>query len=205
MYSIQTITAPATLPVSTSDLHNFMRLNDTTEDALLTAWLTAAVDLYQSDSREILISTGYRLNLDNWPGQQSINFPYSISATPMICLPVYPVTAVASVQYLDTTATWQTLSGTTIDLTNSPSRIVLPVSLPQLHPTQLPSVQVNFTAGYANAAAVPALPALLVKLIASHWYGNREAFGETAMNEVPAGFHAIASQRRLNYLSNWNQ
>jgi len=192
MYSIQTVTPAASLPVSTADLHAFMRLNDTTEDALLSAWLAAAVDLYQQDTREILISTVFRLNLDSWPGQQ------------VIYLPVYPVTAVASVEYLDTTAAWQTLGGTSIDMTNSPSRIVLPASLPQLHATQLPTVRVNFTAGYANAAACPALPALLVKLVASHWYGNREAFGENTLNEVPKGFTAIASQRRLNYLSNWN-
>jgi hypothetical protein len=187
-----------------------MRLNDTTEDAILLAWLTAAVDLYQTDTREILISTGYRLNLDNWPGQQQYNSstypqpPNYAPACQVIYLPVYPVTAVASVEYLDTTATWQTLSGAAIDLTNSPSRIVLPASLPQIHATQVPAVRVNFTAGYANAAACPALPALLIKLIASHWYGNREAFGETTLNEVPKGFTAIASQRRLNYLTNWN-
>ena len=109
MYSVQTITGPATLSVSTQNLHDHLRLNDTTEDALLTAWLTAAVDLYQQDTREVLTSTAFRLNLDNWPCQyKNACLSNDAAANRVIYVSVYPVTSVASVEYLDTTGTWQT-------------------------------------------------------------------------------------------------
>lgn len=204
MYSITVVTPNATLPVSVADLHAHLKNNDTTEDALLTLWIQAASDLYTMDTNEVLMTTDYQLWLDGFPNQQRHAY-HNSPPQPVIYVPLYPVTAIASVEYLDPTAAWQTLDNTSLDLNHSPARVILPSNLPVLHASQLPAVRVNFTAGYANAASIPSLPVTLVKLIAAHWYEQRNAYTETNLKDIPAGFKAICGYRRLNYIGDWNK
>ena len=193
MQSFETVTPAATPPVSTATLKAHLRLNDSTEDTLLAEWVLAASDLFTRATGYVLISTGFRLNLDAFP------------STGTIFIPRRPVSAVASVEYLDNNASWQTLAGTTTDLSSTPARVILPSSLPAVHTTRVPTVRVNFTAGHANAAACPPLALVAVKLLASHWYAHREAFGEAALSDIPQGWRDLCNRFDLGIRGTWNE
>jgi len=129
-------TPPATLPLTASDLDAHLRLNTTGEDTLLTAWITAAVDLWERSTGYTLLSTAYQLTLDWWPSHHPghhaygspffnngfgyYSYPYAPYVFPgewqlmphepkTLYLPRRPITGVTSIQYLDTNYTWQTL------------------------------------------------------------------------------------------------
>jgi hypothetical protein len=218
-----TVTTPATFSaVSAADLQTWLRLNDSGENTLLASLADAAADKWTTDTEgHVLCSQSLRLSLDHWPtvyqgyapyGDQSAPFPYPWNVglntqlpTACIYIPRHPVTSITSVQYLDPDGTWQTLSGCSFDTTNTPARVVLPQSVPQLHPTQRPAVRVNFVAGYADASSIPAAAVVGVKLLCSHWYGNRTAFDDKDSKPVAQGWDALTAKYRLGTFGDWNK
>ena len=176
---------------------DFLHLNDTSESVLIGSLIDAAADKWTNDTGgHVFCSQTLRLNLDKWPNSCQ---PYQIAYPnpSVIYIPRGPVTSVTSVQYLDTTATWQTLSSWTADTNSTPTRIVLPANLPQLHQTQLPSVRVTFVAGYANAAAIPATALVGIRLAAAHWYEQRSGYTEGELKELPQGWAALTARYAL--------
>jgi hypothetical protein len=219
MFSVTTTTPSNFAPVSTSDMHAWLRLNDTSEDGLLSALVDAASDLWTVHTGQVLGNPTLRLNLDHWPtrylgyNDQPTPFPWPWSVTPntmyptaAIYLPRKPVTAVTSVEYLDTGGTWQTLDSATwtADTASQPARVILPTSLPSLHLTQRPTVRVTFTAGYADAAHLPNTAVLAVKMLAAHWWGNREAYSEQNLSDLPMGWLALTKRHSLEMSGDWN-
>ena len=193
MEAIEIITGPASTSVSTDDLKAHLRLNDDSEDSLLGDWLTAADDLFTRWTGYVLVSQTLRLRLDGWPSDGTVYVPR------------HPVTGIASVQYLDRDGTWQTVdpSNYSIDLGSVPARVRFGsgYTFPSLHPTAVPTVRVQFVAG----GTAPKLAAQAVKLLAAHWYAQREAFGEANLNEVPMGFKAVCHQYTTGVLGCWNE
>jgi hypothetical protein len=193
-------------------MHTWLRLNDTTEDTLLAGLVSAAESLWTNDTAgHVLCSATFKLYLDHWPLQ---NYPYGYGhvtgfgpTTPIISIPRTPVTAISLVEYLDPTATWQILDSSTysVDVNSTPARVMLPTSLPTLHPTEAPRVRVTFTAGYADASHVPADAVLGVKLLASHWYLNREAYLSEDLKDLPAGWLALAHKNHTGITADLNK
>lgn len=190
MLNLETTTAPTVPVVATADMKLHLRLNDDAEDALLAEYVQGAADLFTRQSGYALTTTTFRLNLDKFPD----NSCQQKSGRNIIYVPVKPVASLTSVQYLDTDGVWQTLAGTTADLTNCPARIILPATLPVLHASTLPAVRVNFVAGVALAASVPALARIAVKLAAAEWYAMRESFVEVERKPLPQGWDMIVKQ-----------
>lgn len=196
MWNIETITAPSVPAVSTEDIRAHLRLNTSAEDTLLADWITAATEKFTHETGYVLTSGTYRLRLDGWPDHG------------MICIPRHPITSVTSVQYLDTAGSWQTVSSGNYatDLSSVPARIVFSsgYSLPELHETAVPKVRVQFVAGVSQASALPRLATQAIKLLASHWYTYREAFGTANLTETPAGWKAVVNQFKTGLLDGGN-
>lgn len=192
MEYIEVVTPASVLPVSTADMKAHLRLNDATEDALLSDWIEAASHMFQAHTGYVLTETVFKLYLDSWPEGG------------VIFIPRRPMKVITSTEYLDEAGTWQTLAGTTNDAKSTPARIVLPSTLPTLHATQVPKVRVSFTAGHATASVVPKPALVAVKLLVSHWYGQREAYGEVTLNEVPMGWKAVCDQHKTGIVGAWN-
>ena len=158
-----------------------LRLNDTSEDALLADWIAAASDLFTVSTGHVLGEASFRLLLDSWPVGQIV-----ITRT--------PISAVSAVEYLDTAGEWQSLSGWTADLDSVPARVLLPDDLPALHESIVPAVRVNFVAGYDDAEDMPPLATTAIRLLASHWYSQREAYGEANLKAVSVGWKNICQR-----------
>jgi hypothetical protein len=224
MFKIETLTPANFSPVSLADFKLWARTNDTADDTLIPALVTAASDKWTADtSGHVLCSATYRLRLDGWPSRyldqygDPAPFPYPVyqynpdTQLPSLTIniPRAPVTAISLVEYLDTSGSWQTLDGYSTDLVSVPARVVLPSNLPTLHPTQRPSVRVTFTAGYADANSIPAGAVVGVKLLANHWYNSGTGFGGAytadEVKELPQGWFALTKQYDTGISGNWNR
>lgn len=182
--AFELITGPASEPVSLDEAKAQCRVSGTDEDSYLTALIAVAREKVEIDSERALISQTRRMWLDEFPtcGYQIVD------------IPLKPLTALTSVQYIDTEGNWQTFSSTkyVADLVSSPSRIqpvygqIWPLTLP-LTPN---AVKITFTCGAASAAAVPAMAKHAMKLLIGHWFENREAVGKVPA-EIAIGYQSL--------------
>jgi hypothetical protein len=229
-YALQT---PASFsPVSTDDLAAWLRLNSA-DAGMLGGLIAAATDQWYNDTQgNVLCSSTWQLNLDHWPNNsahaptpqayipESYAFPWVWQQlegiAPTVFITLAPVTAITQVQYLDASSTfdnlvWNTLTGWTADTSNpdGPARIILPITLPNLHATIAPKIKVTFTAGYANANAVAALAAQAIKQLAAHYYnnasGDKGAYTTDDLKALPMGWESITSRFRVGCSGNWNR
>lgn len=205
---IRVATAPAMEPVSLEELKAQLRIEPsvTDEDTWLRSLLSAAREFVENDTRRALISTQYYLYLDQFPywGQldrqsiertsQAVGVFYGGGIELRRC----PVISVDALTYLDTTGTTQTLdlaTKTYADIASEPGRlypaygVAWPISRWQAN-----AVRVTFTAGYGSTPDnVPAMAKHAIRLLASHWYWNREAVGKVGA-EIDLSYQALVTR-----------
>lgn len=180
MYTLVVTTPPASEPVTLQELKDHLRLNDNSEDAQLSAYITAARTTFEHKTGLALMPTTFRQHM-----------PTLNQTTHLMRA---PITAVTSVSYFDVNDTLQTTTtGYTTDTITVPGSVTF-TSLPATSTTRTPVAYVTFTAGYANAAAVPEPIKLAIKLLAAHWHNNREAFTDRNLTALPFGFNSVCVQ-----------
>lgn len=161
--------------VTLAEAKLFGRVTTSDDDTLITSMVKAATGKAQDKlGGTVLLSTAFIWYLDEWPEAPEDG------RAPFLRLPVGPVTAIASVKYYDTAGVLQTLSAALYytDLVGLRARVVLKQGeiWPQLETGRPSPIEVRFTAGYANAAAVPDDIKLWIKLLTQTYNENREAF-----------------------------
>ena len=154
------ITTP-TEPVTLAEAKLHLRVDDTAEDALITALISAARETCEDRIDGTIPVTGWRLTLDAFPDA--------------IKLPRGPVASVESVKYLDADGMQQALSALDylVDTVSTPGYIVPAYgkAWPETR-EQINAVEVEYTAGSATTPA--ALKAWMLLAIGD-MYANREA------------------------------
>lgn len=161
------ITAPGIEPVSLAEAKLHCRVDTTDEDASFTRWIQGAREQAEHLlERSLLPQTwewtqdrfGYfnLVGMEQYLPNPGARIPFEATR---IVLPRPPVTAITWVKYLDSTGVQQTLDPSyyVADLDNEPSGITLAPgkSWPVTY-TVPNAVRVRYTAGYADAASVPA-------------------------------------------------
>jgi uncharacterized phiE125 gp8 family phage protein len=188
MYSIEVVTPPTVEPVDLQTFKDHARIYGTDDDAICSAYLTAARQLFEAQTGMSIMATTYRLNLNSW--------------SDTIYLMRHPFVSLTSVQYVDTNGVSQTAAGGTdydLDAKSTPAVVKWRTS-PQLHPYQMPKVWATFSAGYASADQVPALIRQGILLLAADWYERREANTTDKLAKFP-GFAAIVGQYYNGFVS----
>lgn len=196
MFNVERITTPAA-PLTAAEVRAHLRLNDTSEDALLDEFIDAAVARFEDETKRPVLTATFRQYLARWPQA--------------IVLGRGGVTAVSSISRVISDSVIELLSGYVVDLNTTPARVTLK-AVPNLvvtadGVTRTPCGYVEFTAGWANAAAVPRDVRTALKLLAGHFYANREAYRDSAfeMRELPAGFASVCDKYRLGLTGPWGQ
>ena len=187
----QLITAPATEPVTRAELQAHLRLDtdDTSENHLLDALITAARQWAEDFQNRRYITQTYDLWLDDFPDEDYIRIP----------LP--PLVSITSIKYYDTDDVEATFTSSYyfVDTKSEPGRVGL--NYGEIWPTTtlrpINGVAVRFVAGYGEAAAVPTKVKQSIKLICGHWYENRENTSTIEIKEVPLAAHALLWQDRI--------
>jgi uncharacterized phiE125 gp8 family phage protein len=135
-------TEPAAEPVTLAEAKLHLRVDHSEEDAYITSLITAARLMCEQRTGKTLVSSGWTAYADYFPAELELPNP--------------SVTAVASITYVDTNGTTQTLdpSAYRVNMVADPARIQ-PVTEWPATDDRMNAVVVVYTAGYANAAAVP--------------------------------------------------
>lgn len=187
--SIKIITPPAPEPVLLADAVLHCRIDETDENALVTALIVAAREYCEKYSGRAYITQTIRASFDGWP-----RFP--------IRLPRPPLASVTSVKYFGEDNTEYTLDAANyyVDTDTEPGRIALAsgISLPATTLRDINAVQVTYTAGYGNAAAVPQRVKQAMLLLIGYWYQNREAaLAGSTSKEIDFAVHSLLGMDRV--------
>jgi uncharacterized phiE125 gp8 family phage protein len=171
--------APASEPVTLAEAKAHSNIAHAEDDTTITSQLIAARDYIEALIKGPLIQRTYRLRLDRFPASNAI------------ALPGYPLVSVTAVRYVDSANAIQVMSNTAYaaDSDSSPARCTLArgSAWPSVGVVAgLYGVEVEYVAGYANAAAVPFPLKQAVLLMFGHWYDNtRETATAENLKEAP--------------------
>ncbi len=187
--------APVAEPITVAEMRQHCQLADsyTYHDSEFAALIQAAREQWEADTGCVCLQSTWAVKLDNW-----------WSSDDGLQLSHRPVQSISSISYLDTAGASQTWSSSnyTLDLYRVSPTVwyAYNVTTPSLY--SVPSnVTVTYVAGYATAAEVPASWKHAIKLLAGHWFSNRDpvVLGTTA-SEVPHTYERLVqSNMRSTY------
>jgi uncharacterized phiE125 gp8 family phage protein len=165
--TLKLIAAPAAEPITLTEAKAHLRVDASTDDAIITAMIQAVREQAEHETGRALITQTWERVLDAFPAVE-------------IELGRMPVDAISSIKYLDGTGAQRTLGSSlyTLDADTAPGW-VLPVAGAAWPATadSANAVRVRFTAGYgASGAAVPAAVRAWMLLHLGALYRQREAF-----------------------------
>lgn len=175
--SLTLISPPAAEPVSLADLKEHLKISGNAEDALLAGLLVAARQTIEARFQIAVMPQAWRLGLDVAPD------------APVI-LPLSPVLSVDAVGVRRGGVT-EALAPASYDAqTGAVGRVRVTAPVGGDDPGAL---IISFTAGWADAAAVPDAMKLAIKILAAHLYENREGepAGPIALNAILAPYRQV--------------
>lgn len=167
--------APASEPITLLEAKKQCELSptDTAHDDHLTLLIQAAREQWEHDTDSSVITQTLYVHADSFGDKMP--------------LPRRPISSITSVQYYDSANALQTLS-TDIYVLNPSSRDV-ELKYLQTWPVLVgrwDAVKVTYIAGYANAAAVPAIHKQAIRLLVGHYFENRDMLMSDAITGVRA-------------------
>ena len=173
--ALQLLQRNAGLPVTLAEARERVRLDDTMGDAELTTLIRTAQGAIEQHLSGTLLPTRWRWTLNSFSD---------------LVLPRAPVISVEQVRYKDAQGAWQTLSPSAYALNpcglGNPSSYLYASSWPAVI-NEPACITIEFTSGYADAAAIePELITGLLMLV-GHFDKNREATTSANSNELSMG------------------
>ncbi len=205
------VTAPAIEPVTLVEIKEHARVDDTEDDAYLTALITAAREMVERHTGRCLITQTWKLTMDQWPGEACDEWWDGVREGPISALnaawvelrkaPVLAVSSVVTKDEDDTASTWAASNYYLARQPNGYGRLTRKSGAvwPVIPLRRAGAIEITFTAGYGTAAT--SLPYALrhaVKMLALHWYENREPASECASAQLmPMGLGAILASYRV--------
>ena len=153
------IAGPGEEPVSLAEAKAWCRIDASDEDALVTALIAAARLHIEGLTGRALVTQSWRLTVECPIGR-------------VITLPVLPVSAVTAA----------TADDVTIEVVLQGDSVLLPAA-------GYDAVVLDYTAGYADADAVPQDLKQAVLTLVAYWFENRDL----AATQGPPGFERLVS------------
>ncbi|TPW29445.1 hypothetical protein FJU08_14010 [Martelella alba] len=173
-------TPPASEPVSLAEAKVFLRVDHEDDDDLIAGLIVTARKHLEALTGLSLITQGWRLYRDSWPRSGMISLAHG------------PVTSVSVVTVYDAdgNANTITLDRARLDGAGRPARFYLPDIAATCAPMN--GIEVEFTAGYGDAADVPEPARDAITRHVAHMYALR---GVVAASDQPAaepqGYEAL--------------
>lgn len=183
--SLELVTAPTEEPITLDEAKAHVFVINGDYDEYINSLITAARVVCETKTHQTLLATTWRQRLSCWP------------SCGVIELYRPPLVSVTSVTYVDENGDTQTLSGASyaVDVNSKPGRILrgYGVTWPSLRYEGVAApVTIQYVAGYANVAAVPAPFKQAMKLLIGHWFKQREEINiGNIVNTVPMAADAL--------------
>lgn len=179
MYDLQVLTPPAELPLTLEQVKDHLRVDGTTEDALLTALIGAATEHVQNITNRQLMRATYRLFLDRLP-----------SSVPLPRPPFAHITSITAIDENGQEAVFEETYYTTSELEHATIRGVLDSGW---YASTYKDIVIEYEAGYEDATKVPEAIKQAMLLIIGHLYENRE----DKTDRFPKASDALLSSYRV--------
>ena len=193
------ITDATVEPVTLADAKNYLRLEITNDDSVISDLITTARQQVEADCNRSFISTTWEQRFDNFWNAQT---PWK--GRPLYQVPYYqlnlfrpPLISVSSITYYDQSGNLQTLdpsqytvcTGTPGFITSLPSQL-----FPYTQAGRPEAVRVTFLGGYGtDATHVPSAAKQATRLLVYHWYLNRGVVGEVGP-EIAQDYQSLIKQ-----------
>lgn len=187
-FQLKQVFAPIAEPVTLADVKTYLRIDGTTEDALITELIGSARGWVERTTGRSLTTQTWLLSFDAWPEGR------------IIYLPRPPLQAVNTIKVYDDQGNATTLSSDSYltDINEDSPRIIFKTNGSRPKPGQVANgIEIEFMAGYGDLSTdVPAPLAQAVKLLSAHWYENRELLEDSGLPSTPKGIEAVLSLYR---------
>lgn len=177
-------TAPATEVWTLSEVKNYLKVDTSADDTLITTLLQSAREVAERYLNQALITQTITEKLDRL-------------SNPTIYLSVSPVISVSSFQYADSQNTTQPYNASNyiVDTFEKPARLSLAYgkTWPTLY-GNINDVTITYTAGYgATAASVPMQIRQAILMMIADSYDNREDY----VKKLPTASEYLLDQYRV--------
>jgi len=203
MATLRQIAGPSGEPVALAEARAHLRVDNTDEDALIAAFISAARMAVENETCRALLPQDWEMRMPAFPGWWSDAVPIGFGEIRTAHAPIISITAIATANaagaetVLDSSA-WQATipAGPT-----APPARIMPASgtlWPTTVPDVLDAVRIRYRAGYASASAVPAPLRAAILLLVGDMFANREAASAANVTDNPACNRLIAPYR-LNW------
>lgn len=179
---------PVSEPATLEELKAHLRVDGSTDDALIMTQAIAARELCEKMARRAFLTQTRVLTLDAWPADRGFWLPFP------------PIQSVTSVTYTDEDGNESTWSASNYVVDTTRQRIVVKRNASYPTDTLLESgaIQVTYVAGY-SPSALPERYRQAVMLLTGHFYENREQVfvgqGYTAI-ELPLAVRSLLNVDR---------
>lgn len=179
-------TAPVNEPWTLSDVKNYLKVDTSADDTLITTLISAARQAAESYLNMALITQTITEKLDR------LN-------SPTLYLSVSPVISVSNFQYADSQNTTQTFASTNyvVDTFSKPARLSLAYgkTWPTLY-GNINDVTITYTAGFGTeASGVPTQIRQAMLMMIADSYDNREDY----VKKMPTASQYLLNQYRVQY------
>lgn len=183
------VSSPALEPLSVEETKAHMRVDSSSDDAMIGSLIEVARSQLENELSRALIHQTWRLTLDQWPKEGVVSLPRA------------PVASISTVTYYALDGTPQTLASTVCQLDGQslPPCVVFDRSLlPAAGCDQINGVEIDYVAGYgAVASDVPAPLRHALLLLSAHLYETREAALSQSLMITPKGYDDLIAPFRL--------
>lgn len=183
------ISAPASEPLSLQEARSWLRVDTADEDQLIQSLIVSARLAVEAATNRLLITQQWRLLLDGWPGDLTLN------------LPLAPVRQVVRITVADAAGGVVTVQATQYRLDGSLDFARLVLSPPLPNPgVSVSGVSIDLTVGYGDAAAVPEPLRLAMRHLIALWFANR-GDGDGAHGRLPLSVQSLLAPYRIRRLA----
>ena len=188
-YSITT--QPTFEPITLDQLSNHVRVDSQDDIDYIDGLISVAREFVDSVTGRVSGVTSFRLVGESW----------EVLAQSMWRLVIHraPLVAVQSVKYYAPDAASQTTMSADdyrVIAAFEPGMIEVKETPPELD-ERADAVEINFTAGHAEACDIPAVHRHAIKLLAGHLYENRLPVAFTSCSEIPFTLQTLINNQKI--------
>lgn len=183
---------PALEPVSLAEAKALVRIDTSTEDALIQSLILTSRLHIEAALGIALITQGWRLMLDGWPQHDTLD------------LPLRPVQSIGAVRVLaaDGTPTLIDAGDYRLDAVRAPPRLIRNAGAWPQPGLARNGVEVDLVCGYgASASSIPEPIRHALLLLIAHWYEHRDPIEVgSAAARVPDAINLLLEPYRIKRL-----
>lgn len=185
----QLVTAPATVPISLTEVKAQLRVEHSDDDALIARLISVAVAF--TDAKGAL---GKGIITQTWAQWMGPN------PTQSIALLLGPVQSVSAIKYYDVDGNLQTDTLANYDVFGIPSKTTVSPKSGSNWPVAQQrddAIKIEYVIGYGDASSdVPDTLRHALMLLIGHWYDNREQTQMDELADIPFGFMELLNMHK---------